>query len=158
MTTNTAIQFEYNYGGHVDSSFIEAVCYNVADKELAVVFSAGTTFIYRDVPAHVAKNVIDADSIGHEYDRLVKSRYDVGAYSNDTDLIEFSFKLEPTPVNEAVIDEALAATTKTYAVNFDLNGELVEFYVQSYSLSDAVQVASLLLANAYIVSASEYEE
>lgn len=57
----------------VESSNIAAIGYNPTTQEMQVRFKNGTTYGYVHVEAAVHEKIVKADSVGSEFNRLVKS-------------------------------------------------------------------------------------
>ena len=63
---------------NVFSSHVDAVGYDEASGELHVTFQTGKTAVYRDVPAKVARDVMEAPSIGEAMWNSIRGKYAFG--------------------------------------------------------------------------------
>ena len=57
----------------VESSNIAAIGYNAATLELQVKFKTGAIYSYANVEQPVHEQIMNAESVGSEFSRLVKS-------------------------------------------------------------------------------------
>ena len=65
------------YREYVDSSCFEYVEYDEDDRELDVKFlDSGSVYIYLDVPYYEYEDLINADSIGGDYNSDIKGYYE----------------------------------------------------------------------------------
>ena len=60
---------------HVDSSNIEAVGYDEDSSLLVIEFKSGAVYEYEAVPKEVYEELMDAESVGKTFNRLVKTAY-----------------------------------------------------------------------------------
>ena len=60
----------------VESSVLLAVGYEQISETLRVVFNSGSEYRYTRVPLHVYRNLCNAESIGKEFNRTIRNRYD----------------------------------------------------------------------------------
>ena len=60
----------------VDSDMLKLVGYDAASRILEVVFNAGGTYQYKEVPAAEYQNLMSAESIGQYMHRYIIDRYD----------------------------------------------------------------------------------
>lgn len=58
-----------------DSSRIGGVSYNIERAEMIVTFVRGGSYRYDSVPAQVFGQLISAESVGKEFDKLITGRY-----------------------------------------------------------------------------------
>jgi hypothetical protein len=63
---------------NVFSSHVNQIGYDEDSGELHVTFSSGKTAVYQNVPAKVAKDVIEAPSIGEAMWRSIRGQYSFG--------------------------------------------------------------------------------
>jgi hypothetical protein len=56
----------------VDSSSISALAYDESTRTLGVRFRQGETYLYHGVPAALYRALMDAESLGGLFDRMVK--------------------------------------------------------------------------------------
>jgi hypothetical protein len=59
----------------VDSSSVEAIGYDVDERELWVQFHGGRTYVYSEVPEEVYQEFVQADSKGSYFNRELKPNY-----------------------------------------------------------------------------------
>ena len=64
--------------GNVFSSHVDAIGYDEASSELHVTFSTGKTAVYQDVPTHIARDVMNAPSIGEAMWNSIRGKYSFG--------------------------------------------------------------------------------
>ena len=60
----------------VQSSVIIAVGYEQISETLRVVFKSGSEYRYTGVPIQVYRNLCNAESIGQEFNRNIRNKYD----------------------------------------------------------------------------------
>ena len=60
----------------VQSSVILAVGYEQISETLRVIFNSGSEYRYTGVPIQVYQNLCNAESIGREFNRTIRNRYD----------------------------------------------------------------------------------
>jgi hypothetical protein len=60
----------------VKSSVLLAVGYEQISETLRVVFNSGSEYRYTGVPIQVYRNLCNAESIGQEFNRTIRNRYD----------------------------------------------------------------------------------
>jgi len=60
----------------VESSNIEAVHYDLMNKELYVKFTSGSIYSYQNVEHHVYDSLVNADSIGKFFGKEIRNEYD----------------------------------------------------------------------------------
>ena len=60
----------------VQSSVILAVGYEQISQTLRVIFNSGSEYRYTGVPIQVYRNLCNAESIGREFNRTIRNRYD----------------------------------------------------------------------------------
>ena len=60
----------------VQSSVILAVGYEQISETLRVIFNSGSEYRYTGVPIQVYQNLCNAKSIGQEFNRTIRNRYD----------------------------------------------------------------------------------
>ena len=60
----------------VESSVIMAVGYEQISGTLRVIFNSGSEYRYTGVPIQVYQNLCNAESIGREFNRTIRNRYD----------------------------------------------------------------------------------
>ena len=60
----------------VQSSVILAVGYEQVSETLRVIFNSGSEYRYTGVPIQVYQNLCNAESIGREFNRTIRNRYD----------------------------------------------------------------------------------
>jgi KTSC domain len=61
---------------YVDSSNIEAIGYDEANRELYVQFRNGRTYVYIDVPSELHRELLDADSKGSYFNRAIRPNFE----------------------------------------------------------------------------------
>ncbi|KKK77677.1 hypothetical protein LCGC14_2851170 [marine sediment metagenome] len=59
----------------VESSHIEAIGYDSGVQQVRVRFKGGATYVYYDVPANIANNFIEAESVGEYLNEHIKGEY-----------------------------------------------------------------------------------
>ena len=60
----------------VKSSVLLAIGYEQISQTLRVIFNSGTEYRYTGVPNQVYRNLCNAESIGREFNRTIRNRYD----------------------------------------------------------------------------------
>jgi hypothetical protein len=60
----------------VNSSVLLAVGYEEISETLRVVFVSGNEYRYTGVPIQVYRNLCNAESMGQEFNRTIRNRYD----------------------------------------------------------------------------------
>ena len=60
----------------VKSSVLLAIGYEQISETLRVIFNSGTEYRYTGVPIQVYRNLCNAESIGQEFNRTIRNRYD----------------------------------------------------------------------------------
>ena len=60
----------------VESSVIMAVGYEQISETLRVIFNSGSEYRYTGVPIQVYQNLCNAKSMGQEFNRTIRNRYD----------------------------------------------------------------------------------
>lgn len=60
---------------HVESTAVDAIDYDPAQKALTVTFVSGERYRYRDVPAEVYGAFVDAESKGRFFQAQIRDRY-----------------------------------------------------------------------------------
>ena len=60
----------------VKSSVLLAVGYDQISETLRVVFNSGSEYRYTGVPIQEYRNLCNAESIGKEFNRTIRNRYD----------------------------------------------------------------------------------
>ena len=60
----------------VQSSVILAVGYEQVSETLRVIFNSGSEYRYTGVPIQVYQNLCNAKSIGQEFNRTIRNKYD----------------------------------------------------------------------------------
>ena len=60
----------------VESSNLEAVGYDQDTQEMTVEFKGGGLYKYKDVPFEVYTELMDADSIGQLFHKLIRGNYE----------------------------------------------------------------------------------
>jgi|APGre2960657404_1045060.scaffolds.fasta_scaffold233870_1 hypothetical protein len=60
----------------VKSSVLLAVGYEQISETLRVVFNSGSEYRYTGVPIQVYRNLCNAESIGQEFNRTIRNRYE----------------------------------------------------------------------------------
>ena len=60
----------------VKSSVLLAIGYEQISQTLRVIFNSGTEYRYTGVPIQVYRNLCNAESIGREFNRTIRNRYD----------------------------------------------------------------------------------
>ena len=60
----------------VQSSVFLAIGYDHISQTLRVVFNSGTEYRYSGVPIQVYQNLCNAESMGAEFNRSIRNRYD----------------------------------------------------------------------------------
>jgi hypothetical protein len=60
----------------VKSSVLLAVGYEQISETLRVVFISGSEYRYTGVPIQVYQNLCNAESMGREFNRTIRDRYD----------------------------------------------------------------------------------
>ena len=60
----------------VKSSVLLAIGYEQISETLRVIFNSGTEYRYTGVPIQVYRNLCNAESIGREFNRTIRNRYD----------------------------------------------------------------------------------
>jgi hypothetical protein len=59
----------------VDSEALASVGYDLGRSVLEIEFTSGDVYRYHDVPAHVHRELMDADSHGRHFALHVRDRY-----------------------------------------------------------------------------------
>ena len=60
----------------VKSSVLLAIGYEQISETLRVIFNSGNEYRYTGVPIQVYRNLCNAESIGQEFNRTIRNRYD----------------------------------------------------------------------------------
>ena len=60
----------------VQSSVILAVGYEQISETLRIIFTSGSEYRYTGVPIQVYQNLCNAESIGQEFNRTIRNKYD----------------------------------------------------------------------------------
>ena len=60
----------------VKSSVLLAIGYEQVSETLRVIFTSGSEYRYTGVPIQVYQNLCNAESIGREFNRTIRNRYD----------------------------------------------------------------------------------
>ena len=60
----------------VQSSVILAVGYEQISETLRIIFTSGSEYRYTGVPIQVYRNLCNAESIGQEFNRTIRNKYD----------------------------------------------------------------------------------
>ena len=76
---DTKIKSSNEYGGtevtQVASSAIDEVTYDVATQTLGVTFRSGSHYTYLNVPEQIYEDLVQAGSVGQEFNFEVKGSY-----------------------------------------------------------------------------------
>ena len=59
----------------VTSSNIAAIGYDIASEKLRIEFNSGTTYEYANVPFDEYTDLLNADSVGKQFNQCVKNNY-----------------------------------------------------------------------------------
>jgi hypothetical protein len=59
----------------VDSSTLSDVAYDTERRRLALTFTSGSVYEYADVPATVARDLLQADSKGRYFNTHIRDQY-----------------------------------------------------------------------------------
>jgi hypothetical protein len=60
----------------VESSVLMFVGYEPISETLRIVFKSGSEYKYTGVPIQVYQNLCNAESIGREFNRTIRNKYD----------------------------------------------------------------------------------
>lgn len=133
------------------STAIEEAYYNVDDRELAVVVTGGSGYVYANVPPYVWSDFISARSAGNYYATTLKTRYGpadyLGYLDDEDDFFQYFIKDDSGDDNLITLPN-LIKNEDAHLYTFPSSGAVgsapstVNVYNNTYSLAPEEKVAT----------------
>lgn len=105
----------------VDSSVVHEAYYDRNSRKLAVVLSSGEGYVYNNVPEYTYHELVDADSPGAYYNRVIKRTYGPATALGYVDSDDFTHQYPAPDMSNVVspvrLSGAVTPKNLTYAPN-----------------------------------------